>query len=120
MALSASAAMTPPCRKPRELQCASRSHRPISTLLSPRRENSGSHGAVTGLVLKCGMNPSGACGVMSRSASPRSSRLSGRLDIRLLGRRATVEHLPVHSLHVGPDDRMFGDEPRLDVAEETA
>jgi len=32
------------------------------TFLTPRSENSGSQGAVTGLVLKCGMNPSGAGG----------------------------------------------------------
>ena len=62
MALSASAAMTPPCRKPRELQWTSRSHRPISRFLTPQRENNGSQGVVTGLVLKCGMNPSGAGG----------------------------------------------------------
>src|SRR5262245_28466096 len=87
MALSASAAMTPPCRKPRELQCASRSHRPISTLRSPRRENSGSHGAVTGLVLKCGMNPTGAaCEFISPPRQLSRARLGDRYDMRLLGR----------------------------------
>jgi hypothetical protein len=46
------------CRNPREFQCASRSHTPISTLFSPCRENGGSHGAVTGLDLECSANPS--------------------------------------------------------------
>src|SRR5215831_1869112 len=42
--------MTPPCRKPRELQWASA---PTGHFhLPPRRENSGSQGAVTGLALK--------------------------------------------------------------------
>ena len=63
MALSASAAMTPPCSSPRELQCAARRCRPICTAPSSLRENSGSQGSVTGLLRKVrGESFGRACG----------------------------------------------------------
>jgi len=114
--LSASVAMTPPCRLPRALQWAAEIRTPSRRPSLSRFTHRGSHGSVTGLRRKCGSKPGGGASSTTRChraycvVDPGGRRVVERKDLfpDQIGLEMAVGAMGENRLDLGTDIRPAG------------